>query len=190
MRTVYAQGTETKSDNLTVAYNEDRFMIYNGTSSNPNESPSLPGWTALFDFRKDFSARSLLSFDSTYQIAMRSGGILRDRVRYNATMRYVGEETVSAFNTSNIGCSKYIFTFIYDAVIDTGGVVLYNGNVINASATIWFSSSIGFVKLWEAWAALKSITILLHTITIPPGSLITIMILAVLCLSNSLSMPV
>lgn len=147
MRLAYIQGTNSASGNITVAYDQDRFMIYNGTGSNSNESPSLSGWSTLFDFKKDVTVRPVLSFDSTYQIILRSEGILRDRVRYNMTMRYIGEETVSVFNTPNISCSKYLFTFTYDAVIDTGGVSLYNGNVINTTLTIWFSPSIGFVKL-------------------------------------------
>lgn len=147
MRMAYTQGTRSESENITVAYNQDKFMVYNGSPTNSNESPSLPGWSALFDFKKDVSVRSVFSFDSTYQIGMRSGQILRDRVRYNATIRYLGEEAVSAFNTSNISCSKYQFTFTYDAVVDTGGSILFNGNVLNATTTIWFSPSIGFVKV-------------------------------------------
>lgn len=147
LRSTYTQGTHSETNNLTVAYNQNKFMIYNGTTSNPDESPSFPGWSTLFDFTKDSNTRSVLSFDSTYQLGMRSGRILRDRVRYNATIRYLGEETISAFNTASIVCSKYLFTFTYDATIDTGGTVLYNGNVINATSTIWFSPSIGFVKV-------------------------------------------
>jgi hypothetical protein len=147
LRSTYTQGSHSETNNLTVAYNQNKFMIYNGTASNPDESPSFPGWSTLFDFTKDSNTKTVLSFDSTYQLGMRSGRILRDRVRYNATIRYLGEETISAFNTSNIACSKYLFTFTYDATIDTGGIPLYNGNVINASSTIWFSPSIGFVKV-------------------------------------------
>jgi hypothetical protein len=122
-------------------------MIYNGTASDPTASPSLPGWSTLFDFKKDITVRTVLSFDSTYQITMRSGGVLRDRVRYKATMAYIGDESVQVFNTPNIPSSKYLFAFTYDAVIDTSGVSLYNGNVINATLTIWFSPTIGFVKI-------------------------------------------
>lgn len=143
----YTQGTATASGNLTVAYDQDRFMIYNGTASDPTVSPSLAGWSTLFDFKKDVTVRTMLSFDSTYQITMRSGGVLRDRVRYKVTMGYIGDETLQVFNTPNIPTSKYQFTFTYDAVIDTAGVSLYNGNVINATLTIWFSPTIGFSKI-------------------------------------------
>ena len=78
---------------------------------------------------------------------MRSGGILRDRVRYDATMRYSGDESIVAFNMGALTCSKYLFTFTYDAVIDTGGVVLFTGNLITATLTIWFSPSVGMLRI-------------------------------------------
>lgn len=143
----YTQGTQSASGTFAAAYDQDRFMIYNGSSGDPTESPSLPGWTTLFDFKKDVTVRTVLSFDSTFQLTMRSGGIFRDRVRYKMTMAYVGDESVQVFNTPSISSSKYLTTFTYDAVIDTGGVTLYNGNVINATLTIWFSPAIGFVRI-------------------------------------------
>jgi hypothetical protein len=36
----YTQGTKAASGNLTVAYDQDRFMIYHGTVSDPTASPS------------------------------------------------------------------------------------------------------------------------------------------------------
>jgi len=143
----YTQGTIAASGNFTAAYDQDRFMIYNGSASDPTASPSLAGWTTLFDFRKDGTVRTVLSFDSTYQLTMRSGGVLRDRVRYKVTMGYIGDEVLQVFNVPNISTSKYQCTFTYDAVIDTAGVSLYNGNVINATLTIWFSPTIGFSKI-------------------------------------------
>jgi hypothetical protein len=147
LRMGYTQGGSSPIGTLTVAYNQDRFLIYNGAGSTTGEWPAFPGWNVLFDFTKNTAVRSILSFDSTFQLTMRSGGLLRDRVRYNATMAYAGEEPVAAFNTASVACSKYLYTFTYDAVIDTGGVSLFNGNLITATITIWFSPTIGFVKL-------------------------------------------
>jgi hypothetical protein len=147
LQTSYTQDAKSQNGTVTVAYDQDRFLVYNGTTGSPTVSPSFPGWNTLFDFKKDLSVRPVFSFDSTYQITMHSGGVLHDRVRYNATMQYSGDESISAFNTSGIACSKYLYTFTYDAVVDTGGVVLFSGNVINATVTIWFSPGIGFVRL-------------------------------------------
>ena len=139
-------GGATRIDTVALAAEGRRLMIYDAQTQVPGRFPGLPVWNTLIDLGLNTIPESLVSYDSTFAIAMASGHTLRDRVTCSVGTGYAGEEVISAFGSPLVNCFVFTRTVNFTETVDTAGVLLFRGPAVTLLDSVWFANDIGPVK--------------------------------------------
>jgi hypothetical protein len=139
-------GAVMRGDTVALAVEGGKLLIDDPRAQSPGRYPVLPRWNTLLDLRLQAFPDTLLSFDSTFTVAMASGHVLRDRVACSVVTRYAGEDRISAFGAPIITCFVFTRAVKCAETVDTAGVLLFQAPVITLLDSIWFADGIGPVR--------------------------------------------
>jgi len=99
---------------------------------------------------------TLVTYDSTFTVAMASGHLLRDRVMRSVVTRFVGEDVIPAFGAPLITCFVYTRAVFGAETVDTAGVLLFQGPVTTFLDSLWFADGIGPVRWTSRGSAFET----------------------------------
>ena len=130
------------SDTMTV-------LVESTNNQNPTIS-FLPPWIPLWQLTNSPTGQIMFSWDTTYTFRRLSDSALcRDDLQYLVTNRRIGEDRVSALNTS-LTCDKFEMTIdVAETVTYTdnlGTSALYQGPSTHFVVETWLAKGIGFIK--------------------------------------------
>ena len=146
---VTSDGSGARSDTVFVAAAFGGMDVLDMESRRAGRMPELPLWNTLLELNLDPSPDTLLSYDSTFTVAMASGHLFRDRVIRSVVARYAGEDRIPAFGGPVINCFVYTRTVYSAETVDTAGVLLFQGPVTSLLDSLWFADGVGPV-LWTS----------------------------------------
>ena len=144
-----SEGSAVRLDTVLIAAGKGGMEIFDLESRRTGRVPLLPLWSTLIDLSMNPAPDTVLSYDSTFTVALASGHLLRDRVMRSVVTRYAGEDRIHALGAPIINCFVYTRTVYGAETVDTAGVLLFQGPVMSFLDSLWFADGIGPV-LWTS----------------------------------------